>query len=395
MKLEQRKKLLLRLLWFGPLVLAVSLLWPVNNGITRWLIVLGALGALVEVALAAGWLYRKSRKWFYVFIAVLVILIGWIFCPGLYSTALYDRLRNEYIHELRTYAGTRYLWGGENRFGIDCSGLPRKAMRTAFWKIGLKEGNQDFYFRALENWWFDASAKALAEGYRDYVFPLNIPGTVATGPTYFLEPGDLAITDDGVHVMVYLDPDEWISADPGQGKVVIEYPSKSKNPWFTRPVHFYRFSSLRNAGIRPKGERPAIAWKMFLKGSQTGCCLDTSDTYTENTHWNIFVSFGKDFCLHFLSEKLTSKRPTGQRICGYPVMTEGEVALICMTKISGKPLLEYNGPDAAVKKIIADSKSYAAPLFYVMPAILKNETAISTVQTYYLEASTKLEVDNQ
>ena len=109
--------------------------------------------------------------------------------------------------------------------------------------------NHNFLLLVLKNWWFDASAKALAEGYRDYVRPLNLAGTVATAPEKALKPGDLAITDDGVHVMVYLAPDEWISADPGQGKVVIEHPSESKNPWFVRPVHFYRWSIFRRRSI--------------------------------------------------------------------------------------------------------------------------------------------------
>jgi hypothetical protein vspiD_24475 len=123
------------------------------------------------------------------------------------------------------------------------------ADRNALWTTGLKEMNHNFLLLVLKNWWFDASAKVLAEGYRDYVRPLNLAGTVATAPEKALKPGDLAITDDGVHVMVYLAPDEWISADPGQGKVVIEHPSESKNPWFVRPVHFYRWSIFRRRSI--------------------------------------------------------------------------------------------------------------------------------------------------
>ena len=230
--------------WIPPLVLILAWLWPVNNGINRWLIVLSALGVLAEFGFAAVRFFMKKWKWYYAVIVGIVFLIGFLL-PPLYSTRLNDFLRDGYVRELRNYVDTRYFWGGENRFGIDCSGLPRKAMRTAYWKTALKLKNADFPFLALENWWFDASAKALAEGYRDYVCPLNLAGTVATAPEKALKPGDLAITDDGVHVMVYLGPVEWISADPGQGKVVIEHPSESKNPWFVRPVHFYRWSIFR------------------------------------------------------------------------------------------------------------------------------------------------------
>ena len=233
------------LLWLPPLVLILAWLWPVNNGITRWSIVLGALGVFIEILLGAYRLWQRKSKWFFVLIPVLIVLLAWMFVPALHYTALFAKLQDSYVAELRTYDRTRYLWGGENRFGIDCSGLPRKAMRNVLLTTGLKEMNRDFLLLALKNWWFDSSAKALAEGYRDYVRPLNLAGTVATAPEKALKPGDLAITDDGVHVMVYLGPDEWISADPGQGKVVIEHPSESKNPWFVRPVHFYRWSIFR------------------------------------------------------------------------------------------------------------------------------------------------------
>ena len=362
--------------WLPPLVL------------TRWLIVLGAWGVFIEILSGAYWLWQKKSKWCFVLIPVLIGLLTWVFVPALHYTPLFDKLQDSYVAELRSYDGTRYLWGGENRFGIDCSGLPRKAIRNALLKTGLKEMNRDFLFLALKNWWFDTSAKALAQGYRDYCFPLNLAGTVASAPEKALKLGDLAITDDGVHVMVYLAPDEWISADPGQGKVVIEHPSELKNPWFVRPVHFFRFTLLKNAEIRSGARAKSMktAWQNFLKGSQSGCCLSTPDIYAKNPHWNVFVSYGRDYTLSFLAERLDSKAATGHFFCGLPKMNEGEVALVCLEHISSRSILKYSGRSPALKKIIADADALAAPYFYVVDRIQKNPEALDVVRNYLLES---------
>src|SRR5580658_7227415 len=75
--------------WAGLLILtAVVFIFPIRTGITRHLTVL-----LVAV------------------------------CPG----KPYDvhALRIAYVDRLRAYVGVKYVWGGENMLGVDCSGLVR------------------------------------------------------------------------------------------------------------------------------------------------------------------------------------------------------------------------------------------------------------------------------
>ena len=117
-------------------------------------------------------------------------------------------------------------------------------MRNALLKSAFLNGNGKYLRYAVKNWWFDASADALSRGYRHYVTPLGLEGTVSNAPEDALQPGCLAITEDGVHVMVFLDKDLWISADPSQGKVVVEKPFVSRNPWFNAKVRFFVWSVL-------------------------------------------------------------------------------------------------------------------------------------------------------
>jgi len=58
-----------------------------------------------------------------------------------------------------------------------------------------------------------------------------------------LRAGDLAVTEDGVHVLAYLGDHTWIEADPDLRKVVeIKLPTSIS--WFHQPVKFVRWSVL-------------------------------------------------------------------------------------------------------------------------------------------------------
>ena len=222
-------------------------LWPVNNFLCRFLIVASAVYLLAVFCLAWRRLYKAHAR---IAIAIAAFLGVTVFACAAYlslnggidDTTAYG-LRTIYVNELRHYEGTRYVWGGENILGIDCSGLPRKALRNALLKGAFIYGEKRCLRLAFQNWWLDASAAALANGYQNYVTWLEKEGTVSDIRANALSPGDLAITKDGVHVMVFLGEDRWISADPIQGKVIIES-SAANNPWFEEKVKFYTWTVL-------------------------------------------------------------------------------------------------------------------------------------------------------
>jgi len=106
---------------------------------------------------------------------------------------------------------------------------------------GCAHGNGRAFRLWLEQWWFDASAKALSEGYREYTGATGVGGKIRTMDCIPIEPGDLAITTDGIHALVYAGEGKWIQADPGLGIVATLDGRTDVNPWFRIPVTIHRW----------------------------------------------------------------------------------------------------------------------------------------------------------
>ncbi|MCB9850793.1 MAG: C40 family peptidase [Phycisphaerales bacterium] len=151
-------------------------------------------------------------------------------------------LRAEYARQLQGYAGTRYLWGGESRRGIDCSGLIRRGMIDANLHIAFVTLNPRALRSALDLWWHDCSARALRDAYRGQTQPIQQADSINALARDRLQTGDIAVTADGLHVLAYLGNDEWIQAEPGVKKVII-LRSPNENVWFNKPVHVMRWAS--------------------------------------------------------------------------------------------------------------------------------------------------------
>ncbi len=96
------------------------------------------------------------------------------------------------------------------------------------------------------------SAKAMLDqvyGYTCYVgyaIQLSEPTTFRMEPGYALEEGDLAVTDSGVHVLVYVGNGEWIEANPDDGRAVVNKAEGSSRAYFSTPVTILRWWILRD-----------------------------------------------------------------------------------------------------------------------------------------------------
>ena len=232
-----RQTLGLRLIVWGGAAAAFLIWRPEHDGILRYGMVAAA------AVMWAGLLVICWRPWPRRAAPLALLPIAAI--PFLLPAKELDRdaLRKSYVAGMRGFEGCSYVWGGESARGIDCSGLPRRALRDAL-RIQALHGNGTAARLWLEQWWFDTSARALKAGYRDFTRPTGVEGWLQELDFESIEAGDLAVTDDGRHVLIYLGEGEWTQADPGPGRVLTARPHRDDNPWFASRVSIHRWMIL-------------------------------------------------------------------------------------------------------------------------------------------------------
>jgi hypothetical protein len=228
-----------RSLWIVLLVLALILfLYPINSLPLR----LALLGLTIGAYCSLIWFFRNRKPVSYGLIALAFLIGAFLVCPGKNGDP--QSLQKAYLLSLRSYEDTRFFWGGENKFGVDCSGLVRAGLIKANFEQGLLTLNPGLVRFSLSLWWHDCSAQALGEEYRRQTKRIATAKSINFLEPGKIQPGDLAVTATGVHVLAFLGGNEWIEADPGMGKVVIVKVPADHNPWFQEPVHVMRWTEL-------------------------------------------------------------------------------------------------------------------------------------------------------
>jgi len=228
----------------------IVFLWGLSGALFAFLWIYPIGNKLLRlIAITAGLIFFGGALWFwwgkksvrYSLLAMFTLLLVLVLLPG--RAVAPDSLQHAYTQALNDFQGTRYIWGGENRQGIDCSGLVRQGMVDATFREGVVTLNGTLIRQSLALRWYDCSAEALKDGYRGFAVKLGETPALHKHDHSQLQSGDFAITSDGVHALAYLGNETWIEADPGAHKVILAKKGDA-NPWLARPVALMRWSVL-------------------------------------------------------------------------------------------------------------------------------------------------------
>jgi len=227
-------------LWVLAAVLLVTLIcYPVETMRLRAAVL--ALAVFVWFGLLfAMWHHRLVRG---VMVLIMAVIVAFLILPGRES---YDRtsLTQAYLAALQRYKGAPYVWGGEKPWGIDCSGLMRRALGDALITQGIRTLNPTLIRKAAHLWWSDTTARNLGEGRGGAQLLFDTPGINQLDHTK-IHPGDMAVTQSGVHILGYLGNNTWIEADPAAQKVLIARAPSEEMLWFKGPMKIVRWEMLQ------------------------------------------------------------------------------------------------------------------------------------------------------
>lgn len=220
---------------------AGEMIWPIMTAPVRVLIAMTVLAGVVTVISLVGKFAAGSRKrtiWSLTTLTMLILLSALSSRPP-----SQDGLRQAYLSQLNSYSGSPYVWGGETGRGIDCSGLARTAMWQAMAVQGVRTANPRLLGPMLWRfWWRDLSAHGMLDQEHGYTRRIGSAEKLAGYDCSALQVGDLAVSEGGVHVLIYAGDGKWIEANPEDGKVVTNAAAlDSDRPYFNMNMTFLRW----------------------------------------------------------------------------------------------------------------------------------------------------------
>ncbi len=97
---------------------------------------------------------------------------------------------------------------------------------------------------SLSLYWHRTTARVIGEGFASRTVPVTLCTSLNALDYSLVQPGDMAVTSGGDHVMAYLGDRTWIAADPGVGKVATFTIPEQKNTYFFTPMRIVRWNIL-------------------------------------------------------------------------------------------------------------------------------------------------------
>ncbi len=228
------------LLWLCALLLLIAVaILPVSTRLTR---ITAVILAVVVWFGGIGLVWRRPVA--RIVLLVLTAAVGVFFMLPDRPLPPQETLRSDYVTGLGRYEGSRYYWGGENRRGIDCSGLIRRGLIDSMMLRGLREFHPTLARAAVRLWWNDCTAAALGKPDSGLTQGVTKAESINALDHRPLKPGDLAVTSSGAHILAYVGDETWIEADPLAGRVIRVKAKVSDNAWLTGPVTITRWTLL-------------------------------------------------------------------------------------------------------------------------------------------------------
>jgi hypothetical protein len=229
------------LLWLCGLLLLVAVaLYPVSNRMTKVAGLALASGVWIG-AIALFWRHASLRM---AFLGLTAAAAALLLLPGRALPAT-ETLRADYVSGLQRYEGSRYVWGGENVLGIDCSGLVRRGFIDALLTRGVRTFHPGLTRQAFSLWWNDCTAATLGKGEAPLTQAIVEAASINTLDHTSLLAGDLAVTKDGLHILGYLGDSTWLEADPIVNRVIRVRAPSAENVWLKGPVRIVRWRALQ------------------------------------------------------------------------------------------------------------------------------------------------------